>query len=682
MTKNDTLFVNTKGSTPEQLKSRHEELKKLIHHHNLQYHTLDKPEITDQAFDSLMRELLDLELKYANLLELGDSPSKRVGAEALPHFKKAQHRFPMLSLPNSYNPEELREFDQKVRRALMLDASASLQYQCEPKLDGLAMEIIYKNGHFVQAITRGDGTTGEDVTENIRTIRTLPLKLKGSGVPDILEVRGEVIIYKKDFAELNEEEDQAFANPRNAAAGTVRQLDPRIAASRPLQFLTYGVAQWESEDTKTQSDLMNQLRQWGLPFVREEWTCVARNIDEVISYYNKMHELRPKLPFDIDGIVVKIDLLSLQKDLGFNDRVPRWATSAKYPAVEAETIVERIEVQTGRTGALTPVAIMKPVSVGGVVITNATLHNAQELARKDVRVGDHVMVRRAGDVIPEVASVILEKRPPHSEAFVFPNKCPACGSPASQQPDEIVIRCENPKCPEKLLGTLIHFCSKRAMKIEKLGEKWLETLFRAGKIQRPSDLYILNKETLLEFERQGEKSAQNIISSIEGSKHPPFEKLLFALGIRHVGEATAKALAKYFASMEAFLAAQEEDLLKVPDVGPTMAKFISEWIKDEDNVNEIHSLLKRGVQPKYKTLVNTEGPLSGISVVITGTLPKPRAEVEELIESLGGINVGSVSKKTGFALVGSSPGSTAAKAEKLGVKILDWEEFQKYIHKN
>ncbi len=665
------------------MKSRYEELKKQISHHDHQYHVLDKPVITDFEYDKLFAELLEIEKAHPEWV-LPDSPSKRVGAKPLDFFKKVDHRLPMLSLSNSYSKEDLIDFDLRVKK--FLKSEEEITYFCEPKFDGLAIELVYENGILVRALTRGDGITGEDVTENIRTIRSIPLSLVGKKIPALLEVRGEVLMFKQDFVDLNQAQQdnglQTFANPRNAAAGTIRQLDSRIVASRTLRFFAYSLGAVEGIEFSSQEEIENYFESLSLPVAQKVKNLSLRKIcqgpEETIQYYEDVLKHRHDLSFDIDGIVVKVNSMRLQEDLGLVARSPRWATAAKYPPEQSQTLIEEIAVQVGRTGALTPVAIMRPVKVGGVTVTHATLHNQEEIQRKDVRQGDTVIIQRAGDVIPEVVSVVLDKRPKNSKEFLMPKLCPVCASKVVKMEEEVVTRCVNPLCPAILKGSLQHFVARRAMNMDKIGDKLIETFVDQKLVRSFSDLYKLKKEDLLALERQGEKSVQNILDSVEKSKNTTLARLIYALGIRFVGEQTAKALAHHFVTIEAFLEATEEDLVSVPDIGPKVAQSISTWLANKAMVKEVHQLIKSGLQiegPKRKT----EGKLSGKSFVVTGTLPVKRDEAKDLIESHGGKILSGVSAKLDYLVVGEDPGSKLKKAESLEVQILNWEELNQLI---
>lgn len=663
-------------------KKRHEELKKIISEHDYNYHVLDKPLISDYEYDQLYNELLKIE-KEESKLDLSDSPSQRVGAAPLGAFTKVLHRKPMLSLANSYSPEEILEFDERVKK--FLKTETPIEYFAEPKFDGLSMELVYENGSLVRAITRGDGTTGEDVTQNIKTIKSIPLRLKTSQPPALLEVRGEVLMFKADFVKLNDQQQengqQTFANPRNAAAGTVRQLDSKIAASRPLRFFAYSLGEYEGIEFKSQEAIGIYFQKVGLPTViasNPELVRTSENAEACVDYYHFIEKQRPKLPFDIDGVVFKVNSLRLQDDLGLVARSPRWATAAKFKPEQAQTLIENILIQVGRTGALTPVAIMKPVRVGGVTVTNATLHNQEEIDRKNVRVGDTVVIQRAGDVIPEVVEVILDKRPKNSVPFVMPETCPACDSPVHKLEGEVVTRCTNPLCIAIVKESLKHFVARRAMNLDKVGDRLIETLVDQKLVTRFSDLYRLDKESLLNLERQGEKSVENILKSIETSKKTTLARFIFGLGIRFVGEQTAKHIADHFATVDNFIKADEEQLLQIPEIGPKVAKAILEWTSNPKLVKEIHELLKLGVSIQAPQR-STTGSLAGMSFLITGTLPVKRDDAKDFIEKNGGKIMGSVSSKLNYLVVGDDPGSKLDKAQSLGVTVISWEQLQEMI---
>ena len=679
---------------------RVEQLKKLIHQHDYEYYVLDRPTLDDFAYDKLFSELQKLENDHPEL-RAEDSPTQRVGGVPLPEFQKVAHRKPMLSLANTYSVDEVRAFDERSRK--FLERESPLTYFCELKFDGLALELIYEDGRLTGALTRGDGTTGENVLSNVRTIRAVPLKLAGDKIPPLLEVRCEALMFKKDFAQLNESQQEAgeltFANPRNAAAGAIRQLDPRITATRPLRLFGYAPGALEGVDVESQSDWLKYLRQQGLPSLDlapwpemktalkdgykpgDPLAAVCEGIEQAVEYYETILKIRQQLPFEIDGVVIKIDSFALQNTLGTVARSPRWASAAKFAPEQSTTVIEDIIVQVGRTGALTPVAVMAPVRVGGVTVVNATLHNQSEIERKDIRIGDTVIVQRAGDVIPEVVSVVLEKRPANANKFHLPANCPACGQKAVLPEEEVVTRCVNLFCPAILNESLKHFASRRAMNIEKLGDKIIEQMTKEGLIKGFSDLYSLSTADVLKLPRQGEKSAQNIIDSIEASRKVSLTRFIYALGIRFVGEQTGKSLATHYKTLSAFLKTDEAALLEVPDIGPKVASSIMAALANRDFLNEVAKLEKNGVEiQEIKQAKGTEHqPLKGIAIVITGTLPKPRDEIKDLILSLGGKTPGSVSKATNYVLAGDEAGSKLDKAQELGVAVLDWAAFEELI---
>ncbi len=657
---------------------KHQELKELIRQHDHNYYVLDRPKISDFEYDQLFTELLKFESAHPELSN-SDSPSQRVGGEALTVFKKVPHRQQMLSLPNSYSPEDLYEFDARVKK--FLGSEAELEYFCELKFDGLAIELIYEKGHLVQALTRGDGTVGEDVTHNIKTVKAIPLVLGIKNPPLLLEVRGEILIYKQDFLKLNELQQESgenpFANPRNAAAGTIRQLDPKIAAQRPLRFFAYSLGQVDGVNFETQEQLEIKLSELSLP-VALEFTKKCLGPQGVVEFYHLIEKKRHDLPFDIDGVVIKVNSFRQQEDLGLIARNPRWATAAKFQPEQAQTVIQNIEVQVGRTGALTPRALMTPTKVGGVVITYATLHNQEEIQRKDIRIGDTVILQRAGDVIPEVVSVVIEKRPKSSVPFILPSQCPACGTAVIKVEGEVVTRCLNPFCKAVLKESLKHFAGRRAMNIEKVGDRLIENFVDQGLVEKFSDLYRLNKDVLLSLERQGEKSVDNILESIEKSKKTNLAKFIFSLGIRYVGEQTAKFLADHYLSIDNLEKSSGEDLLAVPEIGPKVALSIQQWFSNPQSVAEIHNLQKLGVQIEAPPR-SSGGKLSGLSFVITGTLPIKRDEAKNIIEQNGGKILAGVSSKLHYLVAGDDPGSKIDKATSLGVKVISWDDLQNML---
>ena len=649
------------------------ELRRLIDDHNYRYYTLDDPAVPDVEYDALFRELQQLEQAHPDLIT-PDSPTRRVGPQPAAAFAEVPHHLPMLSLDNAFDEADLRAFDRRVSERL---TQATVHYAAELKLDGLAVNLVYRRGLLALAATRGDGTVGEDVTGNIRTIRSIPLRLRGTGTPpELLEVRGEVIIRKRDFARLNQEQAaagaKAFVNARNAAAGSLRQLDPRITARRPLAFVTYGIGASSMPPPCTQqSQLPGWLQSLGLP--------VSPLVEHVIGaegcvdYYRRIGTRRGQLPFEIDGVVFKVDAFREQELLGYMTRAPRWAIASKYPPEEARTRVLDIEVQVGRTGALTPVARLQPVFVGGVTVTNATLHNEDEVQRKDVRIGDLVNVRRAGDVIPEVTSVDISMRPPGAKSFVMPKLCPVCGSAVERAADEAVARCSGGlHCPAQAIQTILHFASRRAMNIDKLGDKIVEQLFVRGLVRDVADLYALDVETLAGLERMGPKSAQNILAALQHSKETRLDRFLYALGIRDVGEATAKALAGHFGNLDLLRDAAEEALLQVPDVGPVVASRVRAFMQDRKNQDVMARLLAAGIRWPAPAARVAASALQGKSVVLTGTLARmTRNEARERLEARGAKVSGSVSKRTDYVVAGAEPGSKLDQARELGIAVLD-----------
>ena len=646
------------------------ELRRLLNDYSYRYHVLDDPIVPDAEYDRLLLELVELEHKYPELVTQ-DSPTQRVGERPLSEFSEVTHEIPMLSLDNAFNNEELFAFDKRIRDRLEL---AEIQYTAEVKLDGLAISLLYNDGKLVRAATRGDGTTGEDVTSNIRTIKSIPLALRETVFPARLEVRGEVFMTKSGFEELNNtqraREEKLFANPRNAAAGSLRQLDPRLTAARPLQFIAHGIGIVDDgEIPSSHFDILQSLKTWGLPVSGE--TERFTGIEKCISFYRRIAEIRSQLPYEIDGIVFKVDDLKHQTELGFVSKAPRWAIAYKFPPEEAVTEVLDIEVQVGRTGALTPVARLKPVRVGGVTVTNATLHNMDEVERKDVRVGDTVIVRRAGDVIPEVARVSLESRPQETHKFSMPDNCPVCGSPAERIEGEAVVRCTGGlHCRAQSIQSIIHFASRRAMDIEGLGDKLVEQLFDTGLLRNVTDLYKLEREKVAALDRMGEKSSENLDRAISASKHTQLNKFLYALGIREVGETTASNLARHF-TLDALKSATEEELCEIQDIGPVVARNIVRFFQDKQNTSIVDALRSAGIVWENAQEEQT-ADLQGKTFVITGTLLSlSRNEAKERLVSKGAKVSGSVSGKTDYLVAGENPGSKLDKARSLGIRILD-----------
>ncbi len=659
-----------------------EKLRDEIRFHDYQYYVLDNPLIPDNEYDNLFRKLQDLENQDPSLIT-PDSPTQRVGGKPLKSFDSITHRIPMLSLNNALTEEEAIAFDKRIREGLDQD---ELQYAVEPKFDGLAITLTYEDGKLVQGATRGDGYTGEDVTSNIKTIRSIPTKLHILDAPKLIEVRGEVLMLKKDFARLNKEQEEAgqkiFANPRNAAAGSLRQLDPNITRTRPLHFFAYGIGYFEGiPQFERHSDAMNFLDSLRIPVSSER--DVVQGIQGLLNYYNKIGNKRENLPFDIDGVVYKVNHFNYQEQLGFVSRAPRWAIAHKFPAQEALTLIDSIDVQVGRTGAITPVARLSPVIVGGVTVTNATLHNQDEIDRKDIRVGDTVSVRRAGDVIPEVVKVIIEKRPEKSEPFNLLNlinsKCPVCGSHVIKQPDEVVARCTGGLfCSAQRKQAILHFASRRALNIEGLGEKLVDQLVNENLVTSLPDIYRLDLDTLAKLERMGRKSAQNILESIQKSKQTTFARFIYGLGIRNVGEATAKDLARYFGNLADLQSSDALKLQQVSDIGPIVAESIFQFFSEEHNKHVIDALIEAGINWESSPGQNLlEGKLNGMTFVLTGSLSTlSRDEAKELIEAAGGKVSGSVSKKTNYVIAGEDAGSKLLKARELGINVIDENAFR------
>lgn len=638
-----------------------------------EYYVLDSPSVTDSEYDGLYKQLLALETQFPELIT-ADSPTQRVGGVAAAAFSSVQHRQAMLSLNNVFSDHELLAFDKRVRDSLGL---TTIDYAVEPKFDGLAITLTYEHGHFVQGATRGDGYTGENVTHNLRTIKSIPKQLIMQKPPALLEVRGEVLMFKQDFERLNAAQAQAgaklFANPRNAAAGSLRQLDAAITAIRPLSFFAYGLGEAKGIPALTShAEAMDYLAQLGFP-VCDLRTTVA-GYDGLTAYYADIGTKRASLAFDIDGVVYKVNAFAQQNELGFVSRAPRWAIAHKFPAEEATTIVEDITVQVGRTGAITPVARLKPVFVGGVTVTNATLHNEDEMLRKDIRIGDTVIVRRAGDVIPEVVSVVIENRPAQARLFAMPTRCPECDSHINRPEDEAVARCTGGLyCPAQRKQAITHFASRRAMDIEGLGDKLVSQLVDANLLNSVSDIYTLTISQLAALERMAQKSAQNVIDAISKSKKTTLARFIYALGVRNVGEATAKDLANHFGCLDKLLNAKTEDLLAVNDVGPIVAESLLQFFAEPHNTDTIQAMIKMGVSwEEHDGQQQHGGILQGKTLVLTGTLPTmSRDDAKALIEAAGGKVSGSVSKKTDFVVAGAEAGSKLEKAASLGVVILD-----------
>jgi DNA ligase (NAD+) len=645
-------------------------LRETLRHHGHRYYTLDAPEISDAAYDELLRELQALEVAHPELVT-PDSPTQRVGGAVLERFRQVSHRQQMLSLGNCFDAAGFAEFDDRVRKALGV---AAVDYVCEPKMDGLAIELVYEEGRFVQGSTRGDGVTGEDVTENLKTVRNLPLRLTGAAPPRLLEVRGEVYIKRADFERMNQRlvaaGEAPFVNPRNSAAGSLRQLDPKVTAARPLSLFLYEVGVVEGLRFQSHLEKLAALEALGLP-VNPRRDRVS-GLDAVLGAWTALLARRHALPYEIDGLVVKVDSTDARARLGQVSRSPRWAIAYKFPPEEVEARVLAIAVQVGRTGALTPVAELEPVFVGGVTVSRATLHNEDELRRKDVRAGDWVFLRRAGDVIPEIVAVIPSRRSGAEVAFVFPTACPVCQSPVRRAEDGVIARCSNRACPAQLAGRLRHFASRTAMDIDGLGDKLCEALVEAGLVSSVDGLYGLTLESLQGLERMGEKSAANLVEAVGRSTHPSLRRFIHALGIPEVGEATARALAEHFRDVARLAAASVDGLQAVKDIGPEMAGAIRGWFEDPENRGLVDRLLLAGVAPRPPEERPASGPFEGKTVVLTGTLASlTREAAREAIERRGGKVSGSVSRKTDLVVAGEDSGAKLRKALELGVTVVD-----------
>jgi len=671
---------------PTSARERAKQLRAEIERHNTAYYVLDAPLIPDAEFDRLFAQLQALEAQYPELAT-ADSPTLRVGGAPRSDLPSVRHAVPMLSLNNGLSEADAVGFDARVRELLAKAGQPTpvVAYACELKFDGLAVNLRYLNGVLNLAATRGDGMVGEDVTPNVRTIHSIPLRLKDSRAA-VIEVRGEVLMYKRDLERLNRAQrdsgEKEFANPRNAAAGGLRQLDARVTARRRLHFFAYGIGELVgAPEPESQSALLDWLQALGVPVSEERAT--VEGIDGLLAFYRRAGERRANLPYDIDGVVYKVDSIKAQRALGFVSRAPRFALAHKFPPQEALTQVLDIEVQVGRTGALTPVARLAPVTVGGVTVTSATLHNEQEVARRDVRVGDTVVVRRAGDVIPEVVSVILERRPPGTHPFRMPTRCPVCGSAVERLEQEAIARCTGGLvCAAQRKQALLHFASRRALDIEGLGERLVDQLVDSGRVRTPADLFHLDQAALMALDRMGEKSAANLLHAIEKSRNTSLDRFIYALGIRHVGESTAQALAAHFGSLDALLAADEARLLEVPDVGPVVAQSIRRFLDEPHNRQVIAALRQAGVHwlESAGSKAPGEAPLSGRTFVLTGTLPGlTRIEASEMIQAVGGHVSESVSKKTDFVVAGEDAGSKLDRARELGVPIIDEAELRRLL---
>lgn len=666
----------------KQIEERIKYLRELINKYNHEYYELDQPSISDQEYDQLMRDLIRLEEENP---EFGtpDSPSQRVGGKPLSHFEKVEHKIPLLSLGNAFNEQDLHEFDRRVRQT---DSSNKINYMVELKIDGLAVALTYEKGIFVRGATRGDGTIGEDITQNLKTIRSLPLKLNEEVN---IEVRGEAYLPKKEFERINvvreRSGEQLFANPRNAAAGSLRQLNPRIASDRALDIFLYGIGDVEGKELESHSEGLNYLDELGLRTNKER--RLFDNIEDVISFVQSWTEKRPNLPYEIDGMVIKVDSYQIQEQMGFTAKSPRWAIAYKFPAEEAVTLLEDIDVNVGRTGVVTPTAILKPVQLAGTTVKRASLHNEDIIREKGIMLGDYVKVKKAGDIIPEVVSVLPERRTGKEKEYHMPTNCPACESELVRLEGEVALRCINPKCSAQILEGIIHFVSRDAMNIDGLGEKVVAQLYENNLIKSVADLYSLHKEDLLQLERMGEKSVNNLLSAIDLSKDNSLEKLIFGLGIRLVGAKAAKVLAQKYETMDHLMNASEEDLIEIDEVGPKMANSIVTYFKKHEVKETIEKLKNLDINMVYKgassqTEANEDSIFYGKTIVLTGTLQElNRKEASEKLESLGAKVTGSVTKNTDILIAGEKAGSKLEKAIELGVRVLTEEDFINELNK-
>lgn len=667
---------------PEQPRARAADLRQQINYHNYQYYVLDEPEIPDSEYDRLMLELQQLEADYPALITQ-DSPTQRVGAQPLKSFAEVVHEVPMLSLGNAFSEEDMLDFAARIKK--QLGNAESISYAAEPKLDGLAISLRYEHGLLTQAATRGDGKRGEDVTSNVRTIHSIPLRLLGTDWPEVLEVRGEIFMPKRGFDALNQRArskgEKTFANPRNAAAGSLRQLDPAVTATRPLAFYCYGYGAVSGGDlASTYSGCISKLKNLGIPASPE--LAVLQDVSACMDYFRQLGERRDGLDYDIDGVVFKLNELAQQAALGFVSRAPKWAIACKFPAQEALTRVEEVEFQVGRTGAITPVARLEPVSVGGVTVSNATLHNMDEVEKKDVRKGDTVYVRRAGDVIPEVVRVLKERRPVDARPVILPLHCPVCDSDVIRTESEAIARCSGGLyCAAQRKEAIRHFSSRLAMDIEGLGDKLVQQLVEQGLVNDPADLYSLTLDQLARLERMGEKSARNLLDALESSKHTSLSRFLYALGIREVGEATSQALARRFGSLQVLQEANEEALQQTPDVGPVVAAHVAGFFRQRHNQEVIDKLLAAGIhwQDTESAVIPEKLLLSGKTFVLTGSLSKPREQIKSMLEGMGAKVTGSISSKTDYLVAGEAAGSKLGKAKSLGIAILDEAALEQLV---
>ncbi len=668
-----------KNMDREKARKKIEELRKEIEFHNYRYYVLDDPIVSDVEYDRLMKELMELEEKSPEFFS-PNSPTQRVGAKPLEEFSTVTHTIPMLSLANAMSVDEVKDFDKRVKKLLNI---TDFDYVMEVKIDGLAVELVYVNGEFTLGSTRGDGYVGEDITQNLRTIKAIPMRLFSEGdipVPELLEVRGEVYIGKREFEGLNKKRELSgeplFANPRNAGSGSVRQLDPKITAERKLNIFCYALGQCRGLTVDTHFQFLGYLKKWG--FRVNPYAKPCKDIDELIAHYNHINSIREEIPYEIDGTVIKVNRFDYQNMLGTVSRSPRWAIAYKFEAHEETTVIENIIIGVGRTGALTPVAVLKPVLISGVEVSRATLHNEDEIKRKDIMVGDTVVVRRAGDVIPEVVKVIKEKRTGKEQPFLMPEKCPVCGEQVVRPQDEAIRRCVNINCPAQIKGSIEHFASKRAMDIDGLGTKLIEQLVDKNIIRDVSDLYYFTKETLLNLERMADKSAQNIVDAVNASKKRPFARFIYALGIRHVGEHISVLLAEHYKDIHTLMAAKEVELLNISEIGPQVSSSITTFFEDEKNRETINRILSAGVEIEYKK--EAKKVLEGLTFVFTGVLQTlSRDEARKRVEALGGATSSSISKKVDYVVAGEEAGSKLDKAKELGIRIVTEKEFLNLI---
>mgnify|MGYP001590458743 CR=1 FL=1 len=667
---------------PEEIKKKIEKLVKDLNYHSYRYYVLDSPVMSDEEYDRLYRHLKELEEKYNYVLP--DSPTQRIGAPPLEKFEKVKHTEPMLSLDNAFSHDEVREFDKRIKK--LLGTEDEVEYTVEPKYDGLAIELTYRKGLLYRASTRGDGYEGEDVTQNIKTIKSVPMKIEAERVPGEIDIRGEVYMNLDEFEKLNKQREKnseaVFANPRNAAAGSVRQLDPSITTTRKLYLACYGIGAVKGINFNSQSEFIKWLEESRFPTPAK--VEAVKGIDKVIGAIKEVEEKRGDFSFETDGAVIKVNDLGLQQKLGVKTREPRWAIAYKFQAHQGTTRIKEIHGSVGRTGVITPFAVFEPVRIGGVTVSRSTLHNWDEIERKDIKVGDTVVVERAGDVIPHVIMVIKEKRTGKEKKFPIPERCPACGSRVVREEGEVAVRCVSLHCPAQVQEKIIHFASRGGMDIEGLGEKNVELLYSRGIIKHFEDIYKLKKEDLLELPRFAEKSAQNLIVAVEKSKHATLSKFLFAIGILHVGEYTAKVLAKNFRKLEDLYKVTPERIMQIKQMGEKIASSVSAFFNDEKNIKTLESLKSLGLKlnnPDFAFEKKGEMPLEGLTFVITGALPKSRKEVEDLIEANGGHAASAVSASTSFLVAGEDPGSKLDKAKSLGVKTISYNELLKMIEK-